>query len=96
MKTDKEILVAARYRVAKNLDGHICHAIQHARLGTKKQKHDLRAWVMSTLDGPGTYESWVKINHPLLWIDTHWPERVMRLKAGRLAWLDWMIEEVSK
>lgn len=91
MTTDVEILLAARRRIERKQERFICCAIYAVRVGTIKQKADLKAWVMASLDGFPTYDSWVRRRYPKLAAKVEHND----FREARLAWIDWMIKQVK-
>lgn len=96
------ILKKARYYIENGNFCFICNAIVEAGevLGAEKDADVLVAWIGTMLAPSTTYLNWVRANHPRL----HHPELFSQLsvkqqakkaKEGRLAWIDWMIQEVQ-
>lgn len=91
---DSEILRAARRRIELYQRDYICYAINDVCMGTVKQKTALMRWVQDMLQGSYTYSSWLRVYHPD--IHTQMFHTKGSFRKGRLAWLDWMIEQCEK
>jgi hypothetical protein len=86
--TDANILRAARKRIERKKNDHICYAIDKVKIGTVEQKTKLLRWIMSMLAPHFHYGKWL--------LATGHENDKESSRAGRLAWLDWMIAECEK
>lgn len=91
---DSRILRAAKRRIERGQNMHLCFAIEDVTVGTNAQKDSLIRWVMCMLKGYGFYEDWLRKYHPEVHAKYRW-DTVWRRKA-RAAWLDWMIDYCVK
>lgn len=86
------ILRKARQLVEDDRFTYLCNAIGEAGwlLGQEREAEVLVAWVQRMLAPFNTYTAWLRRKHPAVYA------REGSAKEGRLAWLDWMIQEVQK
>lgn len=92
------LLRKARKFVATEERNLICLALdlaEHHTVGNG-QSYYLKAWIHGMLGSCDTYLEWIKVYHPKLFDAVPFDERVKKAKEGRLAWIDWMIQEVQK
>lgn len=85
------ILIQARRRIETGSHSFICWAVGGST-GNNQRKQELTEWITGMLEKAGqctTYETFLKKNHGKV----PPPEEV---RAGRLAWLDWMIAEMRR
>ncbi len=93
MSTYQDILIEARKKIERKQENYVCLAISAVR--TLENAHacdQLKKWILKILGGADTYVEWLQINHRdqcqvMTWND---------IRAGRLAWLDWMIPNVDR
>ena len=87
-----EILREAKKLLASGHEGLICYALwslagNNMSKSDRKNIRGLVNWISKLLDGKGTYERWLYINHREFYI------RNMRFaRVGRMQWIDWMIK----
>lgn len=93
--TDAEILRHVRKRIAGRRSNMICFALDRVRIGTVEQKTSLKRWIEKMLDGYLTYGAWLHAHHREFSAPLMGKGNTGRL-PGRLAWLDWMIEQCEK
>lgn len=97
--TYADILRAARKRVENGSNDYICYAISNSNRGVAKQRNYLRAWIMYMLETHSSYEAWLRTKHHKLFKQTIRKEGVYGwvrgVRKARLAWIDWMIEQVG-
>ena len=87
---DSEILRDVRFRIWSGTY-YICWALNDTKLGSHKQRSSLKEWVVWMLQGEQSLNSWLQ-KHKSIPIDVS----ASRIKATRLAWLDWMIAYCEK
>lgn len=93
-----EILKLVRYKLAVGHESYICYAISAAvrKLGPSYYKlgEPLRMYVRRQLRGLTLYDTWVEKYHTALYNQaTNYPHAA---RQGRLAWVDWMIEQYEQ
>ncbi len=98
----RELLIEARKRISENWNTFICAAIQEAeeaRRGEDRQwgyfnaSYALRLWIADMLLPYSTYDNWVRYEHKQLWLDLLVFELNEKAREGRLAWIEWMLEQ---
>lgn len=94
MAKDSEILKAARERIKSRRDSLICFALSDCGEGTHSQRERLKGWVRVQLGSFSLYSAWVRAHHFVKWGEMY--KHPDAFRAGRLAWLDWMIAECEK
>lgn len=89
-----DILRAARVRIAEKKNDYLCLAISDIKRGTPAQRHALVNWIRILLKGYPSYWTWVRNENPQRFKEMLKVRGSFR--AGRLAWIDWMIAECEK
>ena len=91
------LLNRARLLIESDEETLICFAIHKAECLTKGngQSHYLITWVQDMLGVSATYSWWVRLHHPELFSQLSVKQQAKKAKEGRLAWIDWMIQEVQ-
>lgn len=97
-QTARELLTAARARIEAGSDTFICLAIHKLAYRTYDDRpldasHALRSWINEMLMPYGAYETWIGHHHRHLMHKVPLHERQMKLRAGRVAWIDWMLTQ---
>lgn len=93
---DSEVLKGARLRIACGEADFVCYAID---TDEPMQKARLEDWVCSMLTNNHiSYSGWLMKNHFKFYLKNVYPNgnHVDVCRAGRLAWLDWMIAYCEK
>lgn len=92
------LLKRARELIKSDQKYLICYAIDRAECETvgNGQSHYLKEWIQSMLGTNYTYSEWVRRTHPHLFEGLTTEQIMKKTKEGRLAWIDWMIQEVQK
>jgi hypothetical protein len=88
-EVEKRILLDARELIETGRQTYICRAIQHSRWrGTvaSAAKSRLRKYIMQNLDGRPTLDLWLYAR-TAKWPGSH------EVRATRIAWINWMLEE---
>lgn len=97
-----EVLRQIRKRINVQWRGFICiecENVAQAQPELVNAATAVRKWVVQMLDGCYTYDTWIRLHHPTLYVEGDDCDlRTVHdlAKEGRLAWIDWMIEEVTK
>jgi len=95
IRSDADILRAARKRIALKKSDQLCYAIDRTKVGTVEQKTKLMRWIQKMLYPHCNYSVWLRDKHPDKFKElSGWGEG--RLREGRLAWINWMINECEK
>lgn len=91
------ILRKARALIEDNRFTYLCNAIGEAGwlLGQEREAEVLVAWVQRMLVPFNTYNTWLRQKHPTIYDSRKDNLKEGSTKEGRLAWLDWMIQEVQ-
>lgn len=92
----RELLIEARKRISENQHTFICAAILDAendRDDYERASLSLRSWIMYMLTPYTTYDNWVRHEHDSLMRNTPLWERNEKAREGRLAWIEWMLEQ---
>lgn len=97
---DSELLRKSRHLIATKEHNAICASISYAA-GTPNtpQARSLQVWIQSMLGNHSYLNSWLEENGYIIRkrdyneLGYATPETYDKLRATRLAWLDWMIEQ---
>ncbi len=98
----RELLIEARRRISENQNTFICAAIQEAEEERRDEdrvwgyfdaSYALRSWIADMLLPYSTYGHWVRYEHKQLRLGLLVFELNEKEREGRLAWIDWMLEQ---
>lgn len=94
----RELLTAARARIEAGSDNFICLAISNLAYriydnGYLDANHALRSWIDDMLMPYDAYDNWIFHNHRHLILRLPLREKREKLRAGRVAWIDWMLTQ---
>ncbi len=97
----RELLIEARRRIEERQNTFICSALMDAERDRDEDRqwdyfnasYALRLWIADMLLPYSTYDNWIWQNHRHLMAPLHRLEQLEKLREGRLAWIDWMLEQ---
>lgn len=98
----RELLIEARRRIEEKQNNFICAAIQEAEEERRDEdrmweyfdaSYALRSWINDMLGPSNTYDIWIWLHHALLMRNMPVWEQREKLRAGRVAWIDWMLTQ---
>ena len=92
----RELLIEARKRISEKQNTFICSALMDAerdRDDYERASLSLREWLMDLLLPYTTYGVWISNTHPKICKRVCVKKYHAKSREGRLAWIDWMLEQ---